>query len=155
MSVTEAPRSFTERLLAGVERVGNRVPNAVLMFLYLIVFVAVLSQVLDWLGVGVTEAIAEPVTFEAQPNYYEDTVGPIVDAEDYLGDVAFDVHEVTISVRGLLDVEGIRFVFTSFVANFAGFGVIAVTFIAMMGAGAAEGAGLMNALIRKLVAAAP
>src|SRR5690554_7899191 len=100
MSVTEAPRSFTERLLAGVERVGNRVPNAVLMFLYLIVFVAVLSQVLDWLGVGVTEAIAEPVTFEAQPNYYEDTVGPIVDAEDYLDDAAFDVHEVTISVRG-------------------------------------------------------
>jgi aminobenzoyl-glutamate transport protein len=41
------------------------------------------------------------------------------------------------------------------VANFQGFGVVAVTFIAMLGAGAAEGAGLMDALIRKLVKSAP
>jgi aminobenzoyl-glutamate transport protein len=41
------------------------------------------------------------------------------------------------------------------VSNFAGFGVVAVTFIALMGAGVAEAAGLMAALIRKLVAASP
>lgn len=157
MGATEAavPRSFTERLLAGVERVGNKVPNAVLMFLYLIAFVAVLSQALDLLGVSVTEAIAEPVPVASEPTYYEDTAGTIIGAGAYPDEGEFEVHEVTIAVRGLLDVEGIRFVFTSFVANFAGFGVIAVTFIAMMGAGAAEGAGLMDALIRKLVAAAP
>ena len=51
--------------------------------------------------------------------------------------------------------EGIRFIFTSFVPNFQGFGVVAVTFIAMMGAGVAEAAGLMTALIRKLVKVAP
>jgi aminobenzoyl-glutamate transport protein len=55
----------------------------------------------------------------------------------------------------MLDIEGIRFIFTTFVTNFQNFGVIGVTFIAMMGAGAAEGAGLMGALIRKLVASAP
>src|SRR4029079_9328024 len=38
---------------------------------------------------------------------------------------------------------------------FQNFGVIAVTFIAMMGAGLAESAGLMGALIRKMVAVAP
>ena len=54
-----------------------------------------------------------------------------------------------------MTIEGIRFIFTSFVANFQNFGVIAVIFIAMMGAGVAEGAGLMNALIRKLVEVAP
>jgi aminobenzoyl-glutamate transport protein len=54
-----------------------------------------------------------------------------------------------------LTVEGIRFIFSSFVSNFQGFGVVAVTFIALLGAGAAEGAGLMNALIRKLVKTAP
>jgi aminobenzoyl-glutamate transport protein len=54
-----------------------------------------------------------------------------------------------------LTLEGIRFLYTSFVPNFQNFGVIAVTFIAMMGAGLAEAAGLMGALIRKLVAAAP
>jgi aminobenzoyl-glutamate transport protein len=41
------------------------------------------------------------------------------------------------------------------VTNFQNFGVIAVTFIAMMGAGLAESAGLMGALIRKMVAVAP
>ena len=54
-----------------------------------------------------------------------------------------------------MTIEGIRFLFTSFVPNFQNFGVIAVTFIAMMGAGLAESAGLMGALIRKLVAVAP
>jgi aminobenzoyl-glutamate transport protein len=54
-----------------------------------------------------------------------------------------------------LTVEGIRFLFSSFVRNFQGFGVVAVTFIAMMGAGAAEGAGMMSAMIRKLVQVAP
>ena len=62
---------------------------------------------------------------------------------------------MTIPIRGLLTIEGIRFLFTSFVPNFQNFGVIAVTFIAMMGAGLAEAAGLMGALIRKLVAVAP
>ena len=32
-----------------------------MMFLYLIGFIIILSQVLDWAGVDVTETIAEPV----------------------------------------------------------------------------------------------
>ena len=40
-------------------------------------------------------------------------------------------------------------------ANFAGFSVVAVVFIAMMGAGVAEESGLMAALIHKLVAVSP
>src|SRR5262249_37035927 len=43
----------------------------------------------------------------------------------------------------------------SFVANFQNFGVVAVVFIAMMGAGVAEGSGLLSTLIRKLVTVAP
>ncbi len=39
--------------------------------------------------------------------------------------------------------------------NFAGFGVVAVVFIAMMGAGVAEESGLLGSLIRKLVGALP
>lgn len=62
---------------------------------------------------------------------------------------------MTIAIQGLLNVGGIRFIFSSFVLNFQGFGVVAVTFIAMLGAGAAEGAGMMEALIRKLVKTAP
>ena len=40
-------------------------------------------------------------------------------------------------------------------ANFTGFSVVGITFIAMMGAGVAEVAGLMGALIRKLVKVSP
>ena len=62
---------------------------------------------------------------------------------------------MTIPIQGLLSVEGIRFIFTSFVPNFAGFGVVAITFVALMGAGVAEASGLMGALIRLLVGASP
>src|SRR5690606_11246047 len=55
----------------------------------------------------------------------------------------------------LLSIDGIRFMLSSFVNNFAGFAVVAVTFVAMAGVGVAEKAGLMAALIRKLVDAAP
>ena len=57
----EAPKGggFTERLLAGVEKAGNRVPNPAILFLGLILFVIVLSQVLDWANVGVTHQIAD------------------------------------------------------------------------------------------------
>ena len=58
-------------------------------------------------------------------------------------------------MQSLLSDEGIRFMLSSFVNNFAGFAVVAVTFVAMMGVGVAEKAGMMGALIRKLVAAAP
>ncbi|NTU85360.1 MAG: hypothetical protein HGA45_39415, partial [Chloroflexales bacterium] len=37
---------FTQRLLDGIERVGNKVPHPVLMFLYLIGGVIVLSAIL-------------------------------------------------------------------------------------------------------------
>lgn len=152
-------KTFSERLLDGIEKGGNKVPHPVMMFLYLIMFVAVLSAFLSWAGVSVTEEIAVPVP----------QVDP-VDAHGGLGgsDVPYDAsplepdfdpeYEIelqTIEVQNLLNVEGLRFMFTSFVNNFAGFSVVAVTFVAMAGVGVAEHAGLMAALIRKLVKVAP
>jgi aminobenzoyl-glutamate transport protein len=152
-------KSFGQRMLDGVERLGNKVPHPAVMFFYLILIVIVLSHLLFLLGVSVTEQIAVPKVVESTPNYYEDSTYPIVvpgqeGIENAYAD-DFEVVEQTIPIQSLLTTEGIRFLFTSFVANFAGFGVVAVTFIAMMGAGVAEGAGLMNALIRKLVAVSP
>ena len=146
---------FTQRLLDGIENVGNKVPHPVLMFLYLIIFVIVFSHILYLLGVSVTEMIAVPLPEETAHEYYEDTTAPgvIVPDEPYEDD--YVIEERTIAIRSLLTVEGIRFLFSSFVANFQGFGVVAVTFIAMMGAGVAEGAGMMSAMIRKLVQVAP
>jgi aminobenzoyl-glutamate transport protein len=151
-------KTFYERLLDGVERLGNKVPHPVMMFLYLIVAVIILSQILAFAGVSITEQIAEPVSYSVQHNYYEDTtqVQSNVPAEgNQYSDVHFVVQKKTISINGLLTIEGIRYIFTSFVANFQNFGVLAITFIAMLGAGVAENLGMMNALIRKLVKVAP
>jgi aminobenzoyl-glutamate transport protein len=75
--------------------------------------------------------------------------GVTADAPEY------EIKETTIDVQSLLSISGIRFVFSSFVSNFAAFTVVAVTLVAMAGVGAAEHAGMMAALIRKLVAVAP
>lgn len=147
--------SMSQKLLDGVERVGNKVPHPVMMFFYLIILVVLGSHLLYLAGVSVTDQIAVPVEAPVKRDYYEDTTEPgiVVAPEPY--DSAYEISEETIPIRSLLTTEGIRFIFTSFVANFAGFGVVAVTFIAMMGAGVAEESGLMNALIRKLVAVSP
>ncbi len=146
--------SFMDRMLNTIERVGNKVPHPVLMFFYLILGVVVLSAILSLLGISVTKLIAVPVPVEVTPDFYEDvseyTLSGVGDE-----DVEYEIKEQTITIRSLLSIEGIRFIFESFVPNFQGFGALAVTLIAMMGAGAAEVAGLMAALIRKLVKVAP
>lgn len=141
-------------ILNWIEKVGNKVPHPVLMFLYLIGLVVVLSAVLDLFGIEVTELIAEPVPVEQIPSYYEDSSQPMYEPGTYF-DPEFELVEQTISINSMISVDGVRFIFSTFVTNFQGFGVVAVAFIAMLGAGVAEGAGLMGALIRKLVAAAP
>ncbi len=155
MSASTAEPKKSSGWLGAIERIGNKVPHPVLMFLYLIIGVIVLSAILDWANVSVTEQIAVPVSQEGDPDFYSDST----EAQELLPDEPFDtdfeIQEQTISIRSLLTVEGIRFIFTSFVSNFAGFSVVAVVFIAMMGAGVAEEAGLMAALIRKLVAVSP
>ena len=146
--------SFMDKMLDAVERIGNKVPHPVLMFSYLIIGVIVLSAVLALLNVSVTEEIAVPVPVPATPDFYEDLAQYTLSGTDNQ-DVHFEIQEQTIPVKSLLSIDGIRFLFTSFVVNFQGFGALAVTLIAMMGAGAAEVAGLMAALIRKLVKVAP
>jgi aminobenzoyl-glutamate transport protein len=153
-----ANKTFMDRVLDGVETLGNKVPHPVMMFVYLIVFVILLSTLLQVLGVSVTEQVLEPIAVPVEHNFYPDTTQIQIEAtQDGLewSDTHFEAREETIPIKGLLTIEGIRFLFTSFVPNFQNFGVIAVTFIAMMGAGLAESAGLMGALIRKLVAVAP
>ena len=150
----QARPSFMDRMLNTVERVGNKVPHPVLMFFYLIIGVIILSAALSLLGVSVTEQIAVPVPVPVTPDFYEDVSEYSLSGAG-TEDVDYEIKEQTISIESLLSIEGIRFLFTSFVPNFQGFGALAVTLIAMLGAGAAEVAGLMAALIRKLVKVAP
>ena len=150
-----APEAKSGGLLDIIEKVGNRVPHPVLMFLYLIILVIVASAVLALLGVSVTDQMAVPIPVPGIPEYVGGASLPVFDNGEYLPDTHFEIVERTIAIQSLISIEGIRFIFSSFVSNFTGFSVVGVTFVALMGAGVAEAAGLMDSLIRKLVAVSP
>jgi aminobenzoyl-glutamate transport protein len=146
-------------LLAAIERIGNKVPTPAIMFVYLIAGLMVLSAIVAFFGVSVTEDVAIPVPFDMLRDLqgalggsvvpYDVTTNRVVELPDYV------IQETTFEVRSLLDIEGLRFFFSSFVNNFAAFSVVAVTLVAMAGVGVAEVSGLMAALIRKVVKVAP
>lgn len=146
-------------MLNWVERIGNAVPSPTIMFVYLILFVALLSALLSWAGVSVTDDVVTPVPKDEFNQINEHLGGTWSLYDSVTGEPAevpeFIVSEQTFEVRNLFSVEGLRFFFSSFVDNFAGFGVVAVTLVAMAGVGVAEVAGLMGALIRKTVKVAP
>ncbi|MBK8984566.1 MAG: AbgT family transporter [Chloroflexi bacterium] len=154
-AAADAKPGLAQKLLDGIEKVGNKVPHPVLMFLYLIIIVMVLSHVLYLLNVSVTEEIAVPVLAQPEDVYYLDSTEPSLPtpADEYGAE--FEIKQQTIAIRSLLSVDGIRFIFTSFVSNFASFSVVAVILVAMVGVGVAEEAGLMGALIRKIVKVTP
>jgi aminobenzoyl-glutamate transport protein len=151
-----AKRTFSDRMLDRIESVGNKVPHPAIIFVGLCVLVIVLSAVLALFDVSVTYEVADtapvPVEEIEQPGSQQPEA--VVPPESYES-AEVEIHEETTEIKSLLSIDGIRFIFTSFVQNFANFSVVAVIFVAMIGVGVAEKAGLMAALIRKLVAVAP
>src|SRR5262249_2722077 len=123
----EAPKTLTQKLLDVVERVGNKVPHPAVLFFVLIALVIVLSIVLA--GISVSYQRLNPETHKTE--------------------------EVDTAIRSLLSPAGIRFIFTSVVPNFINFGPVGIIMVAMIGIGLAEQAGLIQALIRKIVIVAP
>lgn len=124
-----AKKTGMENLLDVIERVGNKVPHPVVIFVLLIGLVIVLSHVFYLIGAS--------VTYQA--------VNPETDA----------VEETTTTARSLLTADGIRFMYSGVVQNFMNFTAVGVIIVAMLGVGVAETAGLVSALIRKLVVVAP
>ncbi|SDD33191.1 AbgT family transporter [Auraticoccus monumenti] len=59
MSTATAPLTRTDRLLAGVERAGNKLPDPFILFLGLFLLVGIISTVLDLAGTEVTLPGAE------------------------------------------------------------------------------------------------
>ncbi|MER7251450.1 AbgT family transporter [Kribbella sp. NPDC000426] len=144
-----------QRVLDGIERVGNKVPHPALIFLGLIVLVIALSAILSAAGTSVTTEVAEPATAQVAPEYEGGTSVAGNDAPPAPAIPDYSVKHETITAESLLTGDGIRFIFTTAVQNFNDFGVVAVILVAMIGVGVAEEAGLIAALIRKMVKVAP
>jgi aminobenzoyl-glutamate transport protein len=141
-----------ERILGAIERGGNKMPDPAILFVWLSVGVIVLSALLAWADISVTYEVAKapPVPVEevvqggsTQPS------GGLPDASVQEGE--YKIVQETASVQSLLSADGVRFLFTSFVANFRNFAAVAIILVVMIGVGLAEAAGLIGALIRKLV----
>lgn len=126
---TPPSKTMTQRALDTVERVGNSVPHPVVIFLILIAIVLVLSHLLYMLGASVTYQVINPDTHK--------------------------IETATSAANSLLTADGIRHIYTRLVPNLMGFTAVGLLIVAMMGVGVAEEAGLINALIRKLVAVSP
>ncbi|MCU0877062.1 MAG: AbgT family transporter [Pirellulaceae bacterium] len=156
--VAEVKTTF-QQALDLVERLGNNVPHPAVLFFGLIVLVVLLSLGLSAVGVAVTQEVLVPA---ASPEPRESDF----DSRDYTAQVGssyddapveqeYDVETRTIAVRSLLSRDGIRFIFTSVVPNFINFGPVGIIMVAMIGVGLAEQSGLIQALIRQIVAIAP
>ena len=122
-------KTTLEKMLDMVERVGNRVPHPVVIFVLLIGLVIVLSHLLYLAGASATYEAVNPETHQ--------------------------IEHATTAVRSLLTVDGLRFMYSGVVQNFMNFTAVGVIIVAMLGVGVAEAAGLVQALIRKLVVVAP
>ena len=88
-----------------------------------------LSHLFHWLGTTVTYEVINPQTHS--------------------------VEKATAAVNSLLTADGIRFMLTSMVRNFTNFGPVGIILVVMIGVGVAEQAGLINALIKKIVIVTP
>jgi para-aminobenzoyl-glutamate transporter family len=153
---TAGTRSFSDRMLDRIETVGNKVPHPAIIFAGLCVLVIVVSALLAAFDVSVTYEVAEtpPIPVEETELGGSQQPEAVVPPNSY-EDNKPEIHTETTAIESLLSIDGIRFIFSSFVQNFANFSVVAVIFVAMIGVGVAEKAGLMAALIRKLVSVAP
>jgi len=113
----QAQKGAMQKILDVVERVGNKVPHPVVIFLILIALVIVLSHIFYVMGVAITYQVINPETHK--------------------------LDTVTTAARSLLTADGIRFMFTGVVSNFMGFQAVGVIIVAMVGVGVAEASGLV------------
>jgi len=148
-----------QKVLDVVERVGNKVPHPAVIFLMLVALVVVLSHVLYLTGASVTYDVIVPaektVGIDDNPYTGLSDTGMASDLYHLIDEDGVVFEERTATAQSLLSRDGIRFMYTSVIPSFMAFTATGLIIVAMLGVGVAEEAGLVNALIRKLVIVAP
>ena len=111
VSIVEAapPKTLLQKLLDGVERVGNKVPHPAVIFFILSGLVIVLSHLFYLLGTSVDYEVVNPQTHQ--------------------------LDQATATVNSLLSGDGIRFMLTSMVRNFTNFGPVGIILVVMIASG--------------------
>ena len=151
-AATAPEHGFLERILDGIERLGNKMPDPAILFLFLCGLVIVLSQILYWFDVKATYEVVTPGPVPTEQTYYGGSTEPSdVGPTEAVPKADYTVERQTAKVKGLLTGEGVAYLFTSFVDNFRNFSAVTIILVVMIGVGLAEAVGLIAALIRKLV----
>ncbi len=122
-------RGVLNRFLDGVETVGNRLPHPVTIFFMFSLAVIIISHFASIAGLSVEF--------------------------DMINRNTLVTEHVNIQAVSLLTAEGFRKIFSMAVKNFTGFAPLGTVLVAMLGVGIAEGTGLIQAALKKLVLSTP
>lgn len=114
-------KSFVDKMLDGIERAGNKLPDPITLFVMMALLVLVMSWVLSAVGLSAVK----PGT------------------------------EETIVVENLLSRDGLILIVTQMLTNFTSFPPLGMVVVTMIGIGLAEQTGLISALMKRTVMAAP
>lgn len=125
MSEEANKESLFGRFLLLIEKYGNKMPQPTTLFVLLATVVVILSDVMYRMGSSVSLELLDPAT-----GMTESTI---------------------ISAESLLSADGIRFMFENAVTNFTGFAPVGVVLVTLFGISAADGTGLLDALVRKIL----
>jgi aminobenzoyl-glutamate transport protein len=120
-----------------IERLGNKLPEPPILFCWLAFFVVLGS------------AIGAAVGWSVQPLKPVAITGP-----DGVS-VSLVAAGAPIEPRSLLTAEGLYFMFSSMLRNFAAMPALPLVFVSMLGIGLAEKFGLFSALMRQLAFVTP
>ncbi|MCG8499520.1 MAG: AbgT family transporter [Firmicutes bacterium] len=124
-SKKKSGKGFLTFFLDGIEKVGNKLPHPVTLFALLALAIIIISDICFRTGLTV--------------NFYD----------------ARQKAEKTVEAISLLNAEGLRFMINSATKNFTSFHPLGTVLVAMLGVGVAEGTGLINASLKKLVLSTP
>lgn len=157
-----SPTPQRRSLLDVIERIGNKLPEPVLIFVILALVVIIVGAIGDALGWQVTPVqphiVMEPAV-DAQGLPVVDGSGQpvLVPAHDEAGNVVTELVPTgaPIEPRSLLNADGIYWMLSSMLRNFTGLPALGLIFVAMLGIGLAEKFGFFSALMRALAFVTP
>lgn len=118
-------KNSNDGLLGGIERVGNKLPHPVMIFILLALLIILISELV--------------ARFGAPVEYFDAT-------EDAW---------VSVEAESLMNADGLAHIFNSAVTNFTGFAPLGTVLVAMLGVGVAEWTGLISSTLKKLLSNVP
>ena len=132
----ESPKVKGSGWLDKIERLGNRLPDPVTLFVLGAVFVLVLSQIAATAGWSVDKTVSETVT-----------------AAD--GTTTTQEKVVQVKPLALLSGDGAYWAIENLVKDFTGFAPLGIVLVGMLGIGIAERTGAIGALLKVLMLITP